>query len=42
MARHNPNKLLPLTSHTKLTVTLTLNPRTKLTLDRGTNATKPY
>ena len=30
----------PLTSQTKLT--LTLNAKTKLTLERGTNPTKPY
>jgi len=33
-------KLLPLTSHTKLT--LTLNPKTKLALEHGTNPSKPY
>jgi len=33
------SKLLALTSQTKLT--LTLNPKTKLTLQRGTNPTKP-
>jgi len=26
----------------KLTLTLTLNPKTKLTLERDTNPTKPY
>jgi len=39
MATHNPTKLLPLTSQTKLT--LTLNPKTNVTLERGTNPTKP-
>jgi len=39
MATDNPTKLLPLTSQTKLT--LTLNPKTKLTLEHGTNPTKP-
>jgi len=41
----NPTKLLPLTSQTKLTLililTLILNPKSKLTLERGTNPTKP-
>jgi len=38
MATHNSTKLLPLTSQTKLTLTLalTLNPKTKLTLERDT------
>ena len=37
MATHKPSKLLPLTSQTKVTLllTLTLNPKTKLTLERG-------
>jgi len=41
MVKHNPTKLVPLTSQTK--VTLTLNPKTKLILecDCGTNPTKP-
>jgi len=34
-------KLLQLIRETKLTLTLTLNPKTKLTLKRGTNPTKP-
>jgi len=42
MATRNPTKLLPLTSQTKLSPTLTLNPKTKLTLERGANPTKPY
>jgi len=44
MATHNLTKLRPLTSQTKLTLTLTLtqNPKTKLTLERGTYPTKPY
>jgi len=33
---------LPLTSQTKLTITLTINRKTKLILERGTNPTKPY
>jgi len=39
MATHNPSKQLPLTSQTKLTLTPNLNPnpKTKLTLDRGTD-----
>jgi len=32
---------LALTSQTKLTLTLTLYSKTKLTLERGTNPTKP-
>jgi len=32
MATYNPTKLLLLASQTKLTLTLTLNPNTKLTL----------
>jgi len=32
MATYNPSKLLPLTNQTKLTLTLTLNRKTKLTL----------
>jgi len=34
-------KLLQLTRETKLTLTLTLNPKTKLTLEHGTNPIKP-
>jgi len=39
MATYNPSKLLPLTSQTKLT--LTLNPKTKLTRECGTKPIKP-
>jgi len=35
----NSTKLLPLTNQTKLI--LTLNPKTKLTLEHGINPTKP-
>jgi len=42
MATPNPTELLPLTSQTKLTLTLTINPKTKLTLECGTNRTKPH
>jgi len=41
MATHNLSKLLPLTTETKLNLTLILNPKTKLTLECGTNPTKP-
>jgi len=34
-------KLLPVTGQIKQTLTLTLNPKTKLTPERGTNPTKP-
>jgi len=34
-------KLVQLTRETKLTIILTLNPKTKLTLERGTNHSKP-
>jgi len=40
MATHNRTKLVPLTSQTKLTVTLTLNTITKLTLEHGINPAK--
>jgi len=42
MATHKPSKLLPLTSQTKLTLTLTLilNPKSKLTLEGATNPIK--
>jgi len=45
--RHNPAKLLPLTSQTKLTLTLTLtlnpnhNPNLNLNLNPNQNPTKP-
>jgi len=39
MARHNPTKLLPLTTETD-SLTLTINPKTKLTLQHGTNPTE--
>jgi len=39
MATLYPNKLLPLTNQTKLTLTVKLP--TKLTLERGTNPSKP-
>jgi len=38
---HNPTKLLPLTTQAELSLTLTLNPKTKLTLECGTNPTTP-
>jgi len=34
-------KLLQLTRETKLALTLTLNSKTKVTLERGINPTKP-
>jgi len=40
MATRNPTKLLPLTRQTKLTPNP--NPNPKLTLERGSNPTKPY
>jgi len=39
--RHNPTKLLPLTSQTKLTPTLTLTLNTNPNPNLNTNPTKP-
>jgi len=39
--RHNPTKLLPLTSQTKLTLTLTLNLYCNPKLNPNPNPTKP-